>query len=375
MVAIDVLGIGDIRGDAMTRTVGAPLVLLWAFGEGGPIELLQWTCLGACLVLLLRVVRRPTSARGTGYRRVMILGWIGIAFMFLEDTLNTRHVFVQSVLPIIVGHVDERSALAIATELSLYWAMGGVMLAFLILGYRSFRAAPPASSYLVAGYVAYGLAAAASATRHLGGWYRRLGDGLIERIAPSAVELYQDWAPAPARLRLHVGRPHGDQPPPGRGRAPPARRGRVGAVRQRPDHRVLPRPGRERLLPRVPGRRRGPRWLRPPRGQALLAGVSPRRRQRHIGPIIPMLRRRVFRRGGWMIPQGCRPRCNCRSSCMKAVSEPKPVTWAMLTLIRAKWRGASRRDHARTSIGLAREAQWFTSSQLREQDQRTFVVG
>jgi hypothetical protein len=196
MVAIDVLGIGDIRGDAMTRTVGAPLVLLWAFGEGGPIELLQWTCLGACLVLLLRVVRRPTSARGTGYRRVMILGWIGIAFMFLEDTLNTRHVFVQSVLPIIVGHVDERSALAIATELSLYWAMGGVMLAFLILGYRSFRAAPPASSYLVAGYVAYGLAAAASATRHLGGWYRRLGDGLIERIAPSAVELYQAWAPA-----------------------------------------------------------------------------------------------------------------------------------------------------------------------------------
>jgi hypothetical protein len=66
----------------------------------------------------------------------------------------------------------------------------------LILGYRSFRAAPPASSYLVAGYVAYGLAAAASATRHLGGWYRRLGDGLIERIAPSAVELYQAWAPA-----------------------------------------------------------------------------------------------------------------------------------------------------------------------------------
>jgi hypothetical protein len=196
MGTIDFLGVGNLRGDGMIAAVDRPLVLLWVFGEGGPTELLQWTFLGACLVLLLREIRDAGTVRPPGHGKAMTVVFIGLGLMFLEDTLNTRHLVVQHILPLLAGPTDERSVTAIGTELALYALMGGFMLAFLGLSFRAFRAAPPALRYLALGFAAYAVAAVASASRHIGDWYRTVGDAIIASIAPEAIALYDSWAPA-----------------------------------------------------------------------------------------------------------------------------------------------------------------------------------
>jgi hypothetical protein len=74
--------------------------------------------------------------------------------------------------------------------------MGGFMLAFLALSFRAFRAAPPALRYLALGFAAYAVAAVASASRHIGDWYRTVGGAIIASIAPETIALYESWAPA-----------------------------------------------------------------------------------------------------------------------------------------------------------------------------------
>jgi len=75
------------------------------------------------------------------------------------------------------------------TELSFYAVLGGMMVTFLVGTFHRFREVPSTMRYLVIGYLSYGVAAIASASRLIGSWYEVIGGSLVQTLFPHMADV------------------------------------------------------------------------------------------------------------------------------------------------------------------------------------------
>ena len=175
--------------DWLTSTYENEYPMLWIqmFREGSPTEYLQWFYLGTavvlCFILFLFIYRRSAS---------FPWGWLllvkGLGIMFLEDVINLRHKlsgFVAADILEVTSRAEffgdpRRSYI----ELSVYLVLGIIMIVALIYILKDKKTSYFGKKLLLAGYILYGTAALASATRHLGEWYTRVGQEILLRLYP-----------------------------------------------------------------------------------------------------------------------------------------------------------------------------------------------
>jgi len=96
VVLVDAVSIGGLGTSLRTNHPAESAMFILLFGEGRVTELLQWSCLLICVVALagfgwgsIRKGRREVFTTTT-------IGAAGIATIFLEDTINLRHLVYRN---------------------------------------------------------------------------------------------------------------------------------------------------------------------------------------------------------------------------------------------------------------------------------------
>ncbi|MDQ2085956.1 hypothetical protein RBH29_05820 [Herbivorax sp. ANBcel31] len=186
VIAIDLLNLGGLSDWLVSRLaskdIDIALVWIYMFTEGGPTEIFQWSFLSlsvlACGVISgLHIKNKQLS------RCFLMLGF-GMALMLMEDAGNIRHLMSKAVSILFYSEYtgSNSNPYAIATELIFYAFLGFLMLFPLIMHGKSLLKSVKCKKsviFLLIGYCAYGLASFASATRNIGHWYQRLGEGIM----------------------------------------------------------------------------------------------------------------------------------------------------------------------------------------------------
>jgi len=164
----------------------APIFWLQVNREAGLTENLQWLFLFISLIscLLVMYVQRGTW----NLPRVGLLFLcIGIAIMFLEDVFNIRHALSWYLSSFFYeGHVGSyewrTSTFRSVVEIMFYAFLGSIMMiAFLILFFGR-ETETRTKVFLIGGYLFYGVASFASATRNIGDWYARAGKSILDPL-------------------------------------------------------------------------------------------------------------------------------------------------------------------------------------------------
>lgn len=165
-----------------------PANLFWVqiFREGGIVENLQWFNLGISFILCLLCVYLIRKQRHKIHWGLVLLS-IGLLIMFLEDTINIRHQLSYFIslhfYDGIVGTYEWRtSTFRSLVEISVYAILGLLMITAFIKIYHDYDFPNSGKMYLFSGYLFYGIAAAASATRNIGDWYANIGEKILEYI-------------------------------------------------------------------------------------------------------------------------------------------------------------------------------------------------
>lgn len=160
------------------------------FGEPGPTEILQWFTLMLCILVLYSQIRREGETR---YRLAALAGFLGVGLMLMEDVLDVRFIIQREVILPIFGGDGEQATAAIFGEIGFYGIIGSAMITFFVLFYPYVRLSGRGIRYLTLGFIFYGVAAVASATRWVGLWYSRFGDFIVLNINPIIGEIYHEW--------------------------------------------------------------------------------------------------------------------------------------------------------------------------------------
>lgn len=156
------------------------------FREGSFTEVLQYVTLLLSAVMVAGILAHR-------YQRGELLsaGWalllLGLVLLYIEDAHNTRHMLTA------LAGVDRGAPLAqAAIELGYYALLGGVMMGGLWWILKEARSPRVGITLFLVAYPTYGAIALASATRHIGEWYRQVGSWLLghfpERIFLPGVE-------------------------------------------------------------------------------------------------------------------------------------------------------------------------------------------
>ncbi|SCZ08400.1 hypothetical protein [Alkaliphilus peptidifermentans] len=158
---------------------------LWfqLFKEAQITEMLQWTFLGAS-VLLCGFIWGKLSGKGSKYtaKFFMFLG-IGLAIMFMEDAGNVRH----NIKEYTYFFFGRGQTVATLTELAFYSVLGAIMM-FAIIKYGTYIwHSKKTRFYLIIGFVSYGVISIASATRDINDWYLKTGDWLHQVVLNNAM--------------------------------------------------------------------------------------------------------------------------------------------------------------------------------------------
>lgn len=193
VIAVDLVGVGGLRGDRLVGLTDRPLLFVFLFGEGGPTEILQWCCLIVVIIVLLRELRTAGVAVEPHHRLATLVGFVGVTLMFLEDTLNVRHFLTGGLVGPLLGASAESHRFAIVTEFAFYALLGGTMLAFFVMIFPRLSRTAHGGLFLLMGYVLYAVAAISSASRHIGRWYTTVGDAILSRLSPDAVAEFDQW--------------------------------------------------------------------------------------------------------------------------------------------------------------------------------------
>jgi len=145
---------------------------------------MQWLYLAFSFlisILCLFSIKKQTNKYHIGF----VLLSVGLLLMFLEDMANLRHYFSYYVslqfYDGIAGSYEWRiSMFRTMLEIAVYTVLGTIMLLafFKIFFDKNFCA--KARKYLLIGYLFYGVASIASATRNIGSWYQKVGTRLFE---------------------------------------------------------------------------------------------------------------------------------------------------------------------------------------------------
>lgn len=151
------------------------------FGEGGPVEMVQWLFLSAAAGMAFHIHGRLAAEKvaGTaGYDNTARIFWLlmGIAFMLMvvEDAGNPRH-WLRHFFWEFAG--DD---LGMISERVYFIALGSIPLAALVFFGRPVLKLPWPRNFLLAGYFFYAIAAGGSAIRYH--WYESAGNLFYVRI-------------------------------------------------------------------------------------------------------------------------------------------------------------------------------------------------
>lgn len=175
-----------------------PFLWIHMFTEGSPTEHLQWLFLGTAAVLSIILFINKLRQSSIIYSCWFFLS-IGLIIMFFEDTINLRHKFAGyiaayywDVTSVAEWIIDPRR---MYIELILYTFLALIMLLSFYYIFKDKSISSLGKKFLIFGYLLYGLAAFASATRHLFcDWYTIVGRFVLMRIYPSNwVPVIQDW--------------------------------------------------------------------------------------------------------------------------------------------------------------------------------------
>ncbi len=166
----------------------APIFWLQVFREQGIVENLQWLFLAFSTILTVMMAIIENNKR-----KKYVIGWLTLSFglfiMFLEDTVNLRHKlnrFLAENLHFGPGSLNEwaGSIYGISVEITVYTLLGLLMLnSFYRLYFSALNIV--AKKYMLAGFIFYGIASIASATRNIGDWYIKIGTIFLDYILKS----------------------------------------------------------------------------------------------------------------------------------------------------------------------------------------------
>ncbi|WP_041366872.1 hypothetical protein [Natranaerobius thermophilus] len=172
-----------------------PLLFAHIFREGGPTEILQWILLGAAALISAYHAGKLSSELAnnrkeslTDAQKFTCLLSIGLLFMLLEDAGNPRHT-LATYFPTIFEYLGIENFLTGSTgiELVYFGVLGLFMLGAAWYFWRHARHLSMARNYLILGYLSYGVATMASATRNIGNWYIKVGSRINEMIGEGAI--------------------------------------------------------------------------------------------------------------------------------------------------------------------------------------------
>ncbi|MCC5907908.1 MAG: hypothetical protein JJU13_16970 [Balneolaceae bacterium] len=178
-----------------TEQFPAPIFWLHIFREASLTEYFQWLFLGISVMVSACcwwMHDRNSSAVSWGWALLTI----GVLIMVLEDSINLRHklsyFLSEHFYNGVVGTYEwNKSSFRSIIEVFFYAILGGVMTAALYLLWFSDVLPSKGKYYLISGYIIYGIAAAASATRNIGDWYAKTGGHILDTIIG---ERNLDWS-------------------------------------------------------------------------------------------------------------------------------------------------------------------------------------
>lgn len=160
-----------------------PLFWLQIFKEASLTEYLQWFLIGSSAILAALYGGMKLKLT-TKFPWTWILLVIGLALMFLEDTINLRHQ-ASNIIGYYYFGLDvttmawRTSALRSYIEIIIFAALGSIMVMALIFILKDRSNGLVGKKILFAGYFFYGVAAICSATRNIGNWYAVIGEKIL----------------------------------------------------------------------------------------------------------------------------------------------------------------------------------------------------
>lgn len=171
-----------------------PIFWVQMFKEASPTEYIQWFYLGISVLSSLAMFTLILKRNNKISRPWLFLS-IGLAIMFAEDVFNLRHKltgFVNIKYFNVTRQEWIYSPLRSYIEFLVYVLLAVIMVIALVYIFKDKRLSMLGKKLLIAGYFFYGVAAFASATRHLGGehgWYVEVGRFVLLRLYPN------NWIP------------------------------------------------------------------------------------------------------------------------------------------------------------------------------------
>jgi len=187
---IDVLNIFDMQNILVSKGWDIPFLFWIFFTERGPTEILQWIFLFAGFLTCGLIISKEQSKKDSNNEQFFFLVGIGVFLMFLEDTINIRHIISYS-LSAWVGYDYYVNPARLFTEFTLYFLIGSLMVYPLIKYWHHLIIHKKSWLYLIIGYLAYAVASFASASRDLFNWYEKTGDFIVG-ILPISNEVLWD---------------------------------------------------------------------------------------------------------------------------------------------------------------------------------------
>ena len=186
-IDVDVFGLG----------IEPPSPLWGRLYNDGPVEWLQWFLLAGAVFAAAYLASRLWSLHASHAARFFTLLSIGAALMLIEDAGDIRHELGRYVVDTFGSRVAGLP-INLFAEVPYFAALAAVPI-YAVIRYGS---APWQVSgvrpYLVGAYGLYGLAAASSSLRVVGGNYTRLGAWIDETI------LGARWPSAPGETTAHA---------------------------------------------------------------------------------------------------------------------------------------------------------------------------
>ncbi len=167
---------------------GGEVPLFWyhAFSDASPTEYLQWSFISLSMLLTL-IYGGVQVNRTAKFPWIMILFFIGLFIMLMEDVLDVRHVIASVIAEYYFG-IDPTDLDWLVgpwksfIEITFYFFLGLIMVISFVYILRNKQHSLTGKKFLTAGFIFYGIASVGSATRNLGSWYVKVGDVIIDAI-------------------------------------------------------------------------------------------------------------------------------------------------------------------------------------------------
>lgn len=185
--SFDVLNILDMQNRLINAGEPIPLFFWILFTEGGLTEKLQWVFLASGVITCGFLIGQSKKSDKHEINKFFFLLGTGTFLMFLEDTVNTRHIIsflLRSWLDLTTYIIPFSSAI----EFFIYFVIGGIMVYPLWKYYTYLKLHRKTRCYLIVGYTAYAVASIASTSRKLFDWYNRVGEAIIHFFAVNETE-------------------------------------------------------------------------------------------------------------------------------------------------------------------------------------------